>query len=494
MSTEFFSELYANRDQQIYKYFDGVSWKESSSGERIDIHTPIDGSRIGSVQAITAEEANAVIIRATAAQADWQAKPMYERIAIVKQAAQLLREHQDHFIQTLIVEIGKSKDEARSEILRTADLIEYFAAEAQSLCGEYRTSDTFPGVTKGKHTFIRRAAHGVVLAIGPFNYPVNLTASKIAPGLLMGNSVVFKPPTQGSIVGLMLTYLFETAGVSEGVLSCITGKGKDIGDSVVSHKGIAMIAFTGSTNVGTAIAKKAGMTPLLFECGGNNGVIVLENADFDLAAKEIVKGAFAYAGQRCTGIKYVLATETVLQNLIPRIQQQAETLLHMGDPREESTKLVGPVINAEAVKEVETAIAEAVSRGAEIVFGGKSNQNFMEPTLLTKVTPAMSCVATEIFGPLLSCVATASVDDAIQIINSSDFGLQASVFCEDEGTAYTIAEQLHVGTVQINGSPQRGPDHFPFMGIKASGVGVQGVRYSLEAMSRLTSVVINNPA
>jgi glyceraldehyde-3-phosphate dehydrogenase (NADP+) len=485
--------LLAEKEPRRYKYFDGNEWRTTASGNCISVITPIDGSVYAYVQAVTKEEVDAVIRRAEQAYAVWKDIPLFERVRVVKKAAEYIRQHADLFIETLVYEIGKTKEESASEVHRTADLIEYFAAEAQSMTGHVIASDSFPQTLKGKHAIVQRVGYGVVLAIGPFNYPINLTASKIAPALLMGNAVVFKPPTQGSISGLFLTEAFRQAGVPAGVLSCVTGQGKEIGDYIVSHPGIRMIAFTGSTQVGKNIASKADMTPLLFECGGNNAVIVLDDADVFSAAKEIIKGAFSYAGQRCTGIKYMLASKGMVERLIPILQETLQSLVVMGDPRSETTKLVGPMISEDAAREVETIIQQAVEQGAVVAAGGKRNGIYMEPTILTQVHKDMQCVKEEVFGPLLSCISVSSPEEAIEIINGSIYGLQASIFTQDEGTGFRYAQHLDVGTVQINGSPQRGPDHFPFMGIKASGVGVQGVRYSLEAMSRLQSVVLNNP-
>lgn len=490
---DFFASVVGQIDTNTFHYFDGKEWNDSESGKTVDIVSPMNGERIGMVQRVTSGEIDRMIEKATSAQRAWEKMPLHKRVHIVKKAAQLIRDYKEDFIHLLVEEIGKSKEESASEVARTADLTEYFCQEVQSLRGEYLDSDNFPGFEKGRMMVSERVAHGVVLAIGPFNYPINLSASKFAPALLMGNAVIFKPPTQGSMVGSLLTQCFVQAGLPEGVFSLVTGQGRDIGEYLVSHTGISMIAFTGSSTTGEAIAKRAGMKPLLFECGGNNAVIVLPDADLEFTAKEIVKGGYAYAGQRCTGIKYILGTENLLEHLLPEIVKKIEALTHIGDPREETTRLVGPVISSQAAHEIMTPIEKAIKEGATVVTGGKRTGNYIEPTLLSNVTPTMDVVAEEVFGPVVSCITVADTKEAISIVNRSRFGLQASIFTKDEGTGIQIAKELQVGTVQINGSPQRGPDHFPFMGIKASGLGVQGVRYSLEAMSRLQSIVINNP-
>jgi len=493
MPEEFFATLSNHATPPVYRFFNGKEWAESTSGKTVEVHSPIDDSVVGVLQVVTTEDIDAVVAASKTGQTAWEATPLNQRVKIMHLAADWVRHFEAYLTTLLAKEIGKTTGEAKSEIVRTADLIDYYADEVQSIRGEELDSDNFPGYDKGRIGLIERVAWGTVLAIAPFNYPVNLSASKIAPALLMGNSVVYKPPTQGGISGLHLAQIFIKAGLPEGVFTCVTGTGADIGDYLVSHKGIDCITFTGSSDTGEAIARKAGMKPLVFECGGNNPTLVLPDADMNLTAREIVKGAFSYAGQRCTGIKYVLGMRDTLESLESAIMKQLPELVHMGDPRSPETKLVGPVVSVAAAEHIQSLIDETVKAGAKVVVGGKRTNAFVEPTILTNVRPEMPAVAQEVFGPVVSLITIKDVSEAVEIINASRFGLQASVFTKDEGAGIVIAKQLNVGTVQINGSPQRGPDHFPFLGVKRSGLGVQGVRYSLEEMSRFRPIVINKP-
>ncbi|MBI2405026.1 aldehyde dehydrogenase family protein [Candidatus Gottesmanbacteria bacterium] len=494
MPDDFFADISDGKTPPTYRFFNGKEWVVSTSGKITAVHSPIDASIVGHLQVVTTAEIDAVMETAKAAQPAWEAIPLNQRVKIMHLAADWTAHFADYLIALLMREIGKTTDEAKGEIMRTVDLTDYFADEAQSLRGETLDSDNFPGFEKGRIALVERVAYGVVVAISPFNYPVNLSASKIVPALLMGNSVVFKPPTQGAISGLHLTKIFQKAGVPAGVLSCVTGGGGEIGDYLVSHPKADLITFTGSSDTGRAIAVAGGMKPLVFECGGNNPAVVFPDADMSLTVREIIKGGFSYAGQRCTAIKYVLGTSGVLESLLQEVLLQMKTLVHMGDPRSPETKLVGPVISEQAALHIEEVIQEAVGDGATIATGGKRTASYIEPTILTNVKPTMKIVGTEVFGPVISFMSVNSMDEAATIINGSHFGLQASVFTKDEGTGIVFARQLNVGTVQINGSPQRGPDHFPFLGVKRSGLGVQGVRYSLEAMSRLKPIVLNKPA
>lgn len=488
-----FEEISDNSTPPTFKYFNGKEWVISSSGKTTEIKSPIDDSVLGKVQVVTHKEIDDIMTKAKAAQKSWEATPLNQRIKIMHLAADWIRHYEDYMTTLLVREIGKTNEEARSEVKRTADLTDYFADEAQSLRGFELDSDNFPGFDKGRIAIVDRAAYGTVVAIAPFNYPVNLSGSKIAPALLMGNAVVFKPPTQGSISGLHLTQIFRKAGVPEGILAAVTGGGGEIGDYLTGHPKTDMIAFTGNTETGCLIAGRSSMKPLLFECGGNNAAIVLPDADLSLTSREIVKGAFSYSGQRCTAIKYVIGLKSTLDTLLPIVLKTTSELIHMGDPRNPETKLVGPVISTVAADFIEKMINDAVAGGAKIETGGKRNGLYIEPTVLTGVKPDMGVVANEVFGPVVSFISVSGMEEAVAIVNNSIFGLQASVFTKDEGTGMVLAKELNVGTVQINGSPQRGPDHFPFLGVKQSGVGVQGVRYSLEAMSRLRPIVINKP-
>jgi glyceraldehyde-3-phosphate dehydrogenase (NADP+) len=493
MPAEFFEPISDQKTPPTYKFFNGKDWVTSQSGKTIEVRSPVDGSLVGSLQVATHEEIDRALDMARSVQPAWEKTPLNERVKMMHLAADWIRQFEEYLTNLMVSEIGKSFSESKSEIKRTADLIDYYADEVQSIRGETLDSDNFPGYDKGRIAIIERAACGNVLAIAPFNYPVNLAASKIAPALLMGNSVVFKPPTQGGISGVYLARIFQKAGVPEGVMSCITGGGSEIGDYLVSHPKVDMVAFTGSSDTGDAIAGKAGMKPLLFECGGNNSAVVYPDADMKLTTKELIKGSFAYSGQRCTAIKYVLASAGVIEKLLPMVLETMKELVSMGDPRSPNTKLVGPVVSEDAAVSIEQKIRDAVAEGAKVVYGGNRNKAYIEPTILTDVKPSMGIVEREVFGPVLSFITISSMDEAVSIINNSHYGLQACVFTSDEGAGLVMAKNLNVGTVQLNGSPQRGPDHFPFLGIRHSGVGVQGVRYSLESMSRLKPVVINKP-
>lgn len=492
MPKDFFSHLHDHKTPPNYKYFDGERWSITSSGNTLDVVSPIDGQILGRIQSLNHLEIDQAIDKAKYAQKLWQDVPMVKRAKILHLTADWIRQHEHSLTGVLVKEIGKTQSEAVDEIMRSADMIDYFAHEALHLKGEELSGEAFPGYDQTKTAIVERVPLGVILAIAPFNYPVNLSVSKLAPALITGNAVVFKPPTQGSLSALYLTEIFYLAGLPRGLIVTITGPGRSIGDYLVTHKKIDGVNFTGSSSVGREIASKTGMIPLLFECGGNNPALVLPDADLETTAQEIVKGAFSYSGQRCTAIKYVLALKPTHDKLLPKVVKATREKIKMGDPRIAKNNL-GPLISKEAADLVEKRILLAKAEGAKIVLGGKQKDNYIEPTILDRVIPSMEIVSSETFGPVVSFIIISSIDEAVKFINESDYGLQASIFTSDEGSGIKLARLLNVGTIQINSKPQRGPDHFPFLGTKASGIGVQGIRFSLEAMTRPRPIVLNKP-
>lgn len=387
-----------------------------------------------------------------------------------------------------MTEVGKNYDDAEKEVTRTIDLIRYTVQEALHMHGESVRGDGFPGGSKEKLGIIERVPLGVVLAISPFNYPVNLAASKIAPALMAGNGVIFKPATQGSISGIKMIQALDRTGLPTGLLSLITGHGSVIGDYLTEHPGINMISFTGSTQTGKHLSQKSIMIPLVLELGGKDPAIVCHDANLDLTAKNIVSGAFSYSGQRCTAVKRVLVDDSIADQLVAKLKTAVEKL-SVGSPVDDNA--IVPLIDNKSADFVQGLIDDALSKGAALITGNRRDKNLLAPTLLDNVTEDMDVAWIEPFGPVLPIIRVHSVAEAIEIANKSNFGLQASVFTQDIDKALEIAGAVEVGTVQVNGRPERGPDNFPFLGVKASGRGTQGVHNSILSMSREKLTVMN---
>ena len=463
-------------------------WVSSRSGNFIEIKSPLDNSLIGRVPAMAKEEVDIAVQTAKEAQRKWKNTTIDERAEILYKAADILLGNIDELSELMMMEIAKDRKSCRSEVSRTADFIKFTADTAKNLSGESIPGDSFPGFKNNKVSIVKREPLGVVLAISPFNYPINLSSSKIAPGLMAGNSVVLKPATQGSLCGLYLARVFEKAGVPAGVLNTITGRGSEIGDYITTHKGINFINFTGSTEVGTGISKMTSMVPLLMELGGKDAAIVLEDADLELTASNIVVGGYSYSGQRCTAVKRVLVVDKVADKLVEKIKEKMKKLI-VGNPLERDVDIV-PLISSKAADFVYELIEDAKEKGADLVVGGKRDGNLIYPTLFDNVTTDMRLAWEEPFGPVIPIIRVKDKDEAIEIANKSEYGLQSAVFTQNINDAFYVADKLEVGTVQVNNKTERGPDHFPFLGVKASGMGTQGVRYSIESMSRPKATVI----
>ncbi len=480
--------LNRNNTDKVYGNLVNGEWVTTTSNRTLDITSPVDRSFVGKIQLMSIEEIDQVIKSAKDAQKSWKDTPISERAKILMKAADILEENVEFLSEILEKEISKDTDSAISEIKRTADFIRFTANEGMHLQGETIGADNFPGYKKNKISFVTRVPLGIVLAISPFNYPINLSASKIAPALMAGNSVILKPPTQGSISALYLAEIFHTAGLPKGVLSTATGKGSEIGDYLITHPEINFINFTGSTNVGKHIAKIAEMVPMMMELGGKDAAIVLDDADLDMTASNIVAGAYSYSGQRCTAVKRVLAVNAIADELVKKIEMDVNQL-KVGNPAKGVQ--ITPLINEEAADYVQELIDDALAKGAKLITGNRREGNLLYPTLLDHITTDMRIAWEEPFGPVLPIMRVKNEEEAIAIANRSEYGLQSSVFTQNIDKAFLIATKLEVGTVQINNKTERGPDHFPFLGVKSSGMGTQGIRYSIEAMSRPKAIVLN---
>lgn len=470
------------------RYQNLVNGEWKSSEKEITIYSPINQEELGTVPAMSQVEVDEAMQAARAALPAWRDLAPVERAAYLHKAAAILERDKEEIGTILAKEVAKGFKAAIGEVVRTAELIRYAAEEGLRITGQAMEGGGFEVASKNKLAVVRREPVGVVLAIAPFNYPVNLSGSKIAPALIAGNVVMFKPPTQGSISGLLLAKAFEEAGIPAGVFNTITGRGSEIGDYIIEHKEVNFINFTGSTPIGERIGRLAGMRPIMLELGGKDAALVLEDADLEHAAKQIVAGAFSYSGQRCTAIKRVIALESVADTLADLLQAEVAKLT-VGDPFDNAD--ITPVIDNASADFIWGLIEDAQEKGAQALTPIKRAGNLLWPVLFDQVTKDMKVAWEEPFGPVLPIIRVASVEEAIAFANESEFGLQSSVFTNDFKKAFEIAEKLEVGTVHINNKTQRGPDNFPFLGVKGSGAGVQGIKYSIEAMTNVKSIVFD---
>lgn len=464
-----------------------IDGKIYESKEYIDILSPIDNSLVGKTPALTKEDVDFAMLKARLAHKSWSSLAIKKRSDYIKKIADKIYEIRDDLAKTMVLEIAKPYKDSITEILRTVELIKYSAEDVLHLTTEAYEGGQFDKRSHNKISLVRYTSYGVVLCISPFNYPVNLSMAKIVTALLAGNTVIFKPSTQGSVTALKMINAIKDV-LPNGVLNSVTGKGSVIGDYLIEHKEVDFINFTGSTPVGRRIAKLCEMTPLILELGGKDAAIVLEDANLEKTANDIISGAFSYSGQRCTAIKRVLVQESIKDKLTDLLNEKLKAL-KVGSALEENT--VTELIDKSSADYVQGLIVDSINKNRKTDQEFKRVGNLIYPMIFSEVSTEDRLAIEEPFGPILPIITFKSIEDAINIANSSEYGLQSSVFTKDFEKAMYIADKLEVGTVQINNKTQRGPDNFPFLGVKNSGVGIQGIRSSIISMSRIKTIVFN---
>ncbi|MCK5039645.1 MAG: aldehyde dehydrogenase family protein [Candidatus Aenigmarchaeota archaeon] len=479
-----FDEIKLNKE---YKYFDGCRWVHSAEYRKIEIKNPVDDSVVGCIQNCTGDEIIRVVETLKEGQKRWASKTIDERATILDKAADIIESQVDFIGNILCREIAKPLNDAKEEILRSAQITRFTSHSVRTIEGQYLQSGVFYNTKNNKQCLVKREPLGIVLAISPFNYPVNLSCSKIAPALASGNAVILKPPLEGAISAFHLVQCFLEAGVPGGVIATVTGESKKIGDILVPHEDISCISFTGSTSTGEIIARKAGIKKLLFELGGNGTAIILDDCDLEKTINDVIPGAFSYSGQRCTAIKRLLVQDKIAGRAIALMKKKIEKL-SVGSPLKNND--ITPLVGLHHAEFVENLINGAKRGGAKIITGGRRKGNLIEPTLIDKVDPGMSIANVEQFGPVLPVIRFKKIDEAIEITNTTKYGLQSCVFTQDIDKAFYIAERILTGTMNINCAPSRGPDTFPFLGVKKSGIGVQGIKDSILEMTREKVIVI----
>ena len=398
-----------------------------------------------------------------------------------------LKENRDDFAELLTKEVGKPINESYVELDRSVETLKLAAEEAKRIYGESVPLDA--GLNgKGFFAFTQKLPLGVVAAITPFNYPLNLTIHKIAPAIAAKNTVIIKPPTNAPLTVMKFAELVNEE-FHDGVINVITGYGSEVGDALVASQKIDKISFTGSVLTGLLIAQRAGMKKVSLELGGNDPLVVLDDANVDAAVKGVINGAYLNAGQVCMGVKRIIVQEGIYDEFKTKLVEETSKI-KMGNPMDKSTQL-GTLISEKAAMQVEETVNNAVNAGAEILTGGKRNGAFYEATVIDKVTPDMDLVVNETFGPVAPLIKVKTVDEAIQIANATEYGLQAGVFTENYKNAMRCANEIEAGTVFINKQSTFRTDNMPFGGFKNSGCGKEGIKYAVEEMTKTKLIGLN---
>jgi len=448
--------------------------------ETIDVRDPFDNSLIDTVPSATGDDVETALAAAFAARATARRLTTYERSQVLLKAAAIVRENVEDFARVIAREGSKTIREARKEANRTVNTLTISAEEAKRLNGETIPFDSFPGGEQRRGHY-ERVPIGVVLAITPFNDPLNLVAHKIGPAIAGGNSVILKPATVTPLSALKLTEAFIAAGLPKDVLQCITGHGAVLGDALVSDERVRMVSFTGGLEAGKHITTKAGLKKIGMELGSNSPVVVWKDADIEWAAETCVSGAFWAAGQNCIGVQRIYIHREVYDRFRDLFVKRTDAYT-IGDKMDEATDM-GPMITLGEAERVEAWIAEAVEKGATVAAGGKRTGTLVEPTVLENVPADATIHYEEVFGPTVNLYPFDDLDDAIAAANSADYGLHAAAFARDVGVCFRLIEGLDAGSVLINDSTDYRLDSMPFGGIKGSGLGREGVKFSLQEMT-----------
>jgi acyl-CoA reductase-like NAD-dependent aldehyde dehydrogenase len=456
------------------------------TGEWVDVKSPYSGEPVGRVAKAGADDARRAIDAAETAMRE--PLPAHKRAEILVRVAGYLGKRHDEVARTISDEAGKPMKAARVEARRAMSTYTFAAVEARKLAGEVVPMDASQA-GEGKLAFTLRPPIGVVGAISPFNFPLNLVAHKLAPALAAGCAVVLKPASQTPLSALLLAELETEAGLPPGWVNVLVGPASEIGDVLVEDERVKAITFTGSGPVGWKIAERAPRKRVNLELGNATPVIVTADADIELAAKAMAANAFSFAGQSCISVQRIYveapAYDHFVELFVPRVDD-----LKLGDPADEETD-VGPVIDEGARERILSWIEEARAGGARVLTGGDTDGELIRPTVLADAAPELKVSCEEVFGPVCTVNSVGSVDEAIELANGTRYGLQAGIFTADIKTALRAAQELEFGGVTINEAPTFRADQMPYGGVKDSGNTREGPAYAVRALTEERLVVID---
>ena len=464
-------------------------WRAAASGQAEDIRSPFDGRTVGNVPLAGAADAESAIAAAQNGFAKWSRTPAHERAAILMRAAALADERAEETARIISSENGKSLVEALGEARRSGEIIRLAAFEGSQLYGETLPLDANKGTGLDKIGFTLRQPVGIVVAISPFNYPALLVLHKIAPALAAGNSVVLKPARTTPLTAIALAKCFQDAGLPDGVLNVITGSGGEIGDALVSDKRVRKISFTGSTAVGERITRLAGIKKLSLELGASGPVIVLDDADIEAATSSIALGGYINAGQVCISAQRIIVSQNIVDDFVAALKPKVEAI-RIGDPLAANT-MVGSLINQSEAARVANSIRAAVASGATLVTGGEQDGSFVTPAIVSNVDPYSPFAQDELFGPAVAISTARDVGHAIELANSTQYGLGAGVFTNNMSNTIRAIREIESGVVHINWTQLWRADLMPYGGFKASGIGKEGLRSAIQEMTEVKTVIMH---
>lgn len=467
------------------KMFINGKWKKSDKS--IPVLNPYSGNTVGEIPEANDKNIEEAIDSAVSSFSESKKLTAYQRSHILENVSKLIEENHDSLTKLIALESGKPMRYASGEVKRAVETFKFASIEANQIYGEVIPMDA---ASRGKDYFgfYKRVPKGVVLAITPFNFPLNLVAHKIAPAIASGNSIVLKPASVTPLIAIKLGEIFEKSGLPKGILNIIFGSGSKVGIKLVRDERINMVTFTGSLQVGEIIKREAGFKTVTLELGNNSAVIIEDVKDLPALAERLIVGAFAYSGQVCISIQRIYVHRKLYDDFVELFISKTENQ-KMGDPLKSETD-IGPMITSAEIKRAMAWLEEAKSMGAKILTGGKKTDKIIHPTVLTNVTKQMKVVKDEVFAPVVSIIPYDNFDEAIKLANETKYGLQAGVFTQNVNKIFSAIETIDVGGLIINDFPTFRVDQMPYGGVKKSGSGREGLKYAIEEMTEIKLVVI----
>ncbi|TKJ39989.1 aldehyde dehydrogenase [candidate division LCP-89 bacterium B3_LCP] len=469
-----------------YKLLIDGSWGDGSQIK--PVVNPYDGSTVADVHRADAAQVEEAIVAAQKGFEKFRKMAAHERQTILEQASQLIKDRTEELALTIASEAGKPIKDARVEVERAATTFSLAAGESVRIHGEVLPLD-INRLAGDRLALVQRFPLGVVSAISPFNFPLNLVAHKVAPALAAGNSVVLKPSSSTPITALMLGEILLDAGLPEGAFHVVPCSPKHA-QPLLSHPAVKMVTFTGSPVVGWDMKSRCGRARICLELGGNSGAIVDADADIDHAVTRCVIGGYSYAGQICISLQRLYLHETIADRFLDAFIKGVKAL-EVGDPLKDETQM-GPMIDEAAAVKAESWINQAVEAGGKILCGGKRQGNMLEPTILIDVPPDQPVSCEEVFAPVVVIYRYSDFEAAVNAVDTGEYGLQAGVFTKDISKILMAFNRIEVGGLIVNDIPTYRADNYPYGGVKASGLGREGVRYAVEEMTEMRTLVINN--
>ncbi|MDR6122724.1 acyl-CoA reductase-like NAD-dependent aldehyde dehydrogenase [Bacillus sp. SLBN-46] len=448
----------------------------------IKLKNPYNLEHIADIAVAEQEDVVAAIAAAHQATVDMQEIPAYKRAEILEKVASLLKSEREECARLIAEEAAKPVKAARAEVDRTIMTYTFAAHEARRIHGETVPMDAAPG-GEGRLAFTIREPLGVIAAITPFNFPMNLVAHKVGPAIAAGNTVVLKPASQTPLSAYKIAEYFHHAGLPSGALNVVTGSGRVVGDILMKDERIKMITFTGSPEVGKYICENSGLKKVTLELGSNSAVIVDDGVSLEKIIPRIVTGAFSYQGQVCISIQRIFVHEKIIDQFVAQFIEETKKL-KAGHPLDEQTDVSALITRAD-VERTKQWVDEAIANGAGLKTGGNFNERIFQPTVLVDVPVSEKISCEEVFAPVVHINRFTSMEEAINLVNDSKYGLQAGIFTNDIHYGLRAAKKLEVGGVMINEIPTFRVDQMPYGGVKLSGMGREGIKYAVEEMTEL---------